>query len=102
MDVHPGERGGDRPRQVDVVAPVSAMPSSTDTSWPSSARARIGRTSRETQSSETSRLPAAPVFMGFLDETALVEQDADAPTEALVQELRARRELRVDRQTLAE
>src|SRR2546426_4328913 len=66
------------------------MPSSTDTSWPSSARARIGRTSRETQSSETSRLPAAPVFMGFLDETALVEQDADAPTEALVQELRGR------------
>src|SRR6266850_2785928 len=82
--------------------PVSVMPSSTDTSWPSSARARIGRTSRETQSSEASRLPAAPVFMGFLDQAALVDQVAHARAQALVEELRARRELGIDGQALAE
>src|SRR5438128_8132552 len=62
---------------------------------------RIGRRSRETQSSEPSRLPAAPAFMGFLDETALVGQRLDARAQALVQVLGARRELRVDRETLA-
>src|SRR5438094_9330064 len=81
---------------------VSVTPSSTDTSWPSSARARIGRTSRETQSSEASRLPAAPVFMGFLDQTVLVDQLTDARAQAFVEELRASGELRIDRQTLAE
>src|SRR5207245_10704196 len=77
-----------------------AMPSSTETSWPSRARTRIGRRSRETQSSEPSRLPAAPAFIGFLDETALVDQRLDARAQALVQGLGARRELRVDRETL--
>src|SRR5437016_3456673 len=77
------------------------MPSSTETSWPSRARTRIGRRSRETQSSEPSRLPATPAFMGFLDETALVDQRLDARAQALVQVLGARRELRVDRETLA-
>src|SRR3989442_755991 len=62
---------------------------------------RIGRSSRETQSSEPSRLPAAPAFIGFLDEPALVDQRLDARAQALVQVLGARRELRVDRETLA-
>jgi len=69
------------------------MPSSTDTSWPSSALARIGRISRETQSSDARR---------FLDETALVDQGRDARPKALVQELGARRELRIDREALAQ
>src|SRR5438876_12387117 len=78
------------------------MPSSTDTSWPSSARARIGRRSRETQSSEARRLPAAPVFIRILDETALVEQGSHARAQALVQELGTRRELGIDREALAQ
>src|SRR5262245_20273407 len=78
------------------------MPSSTETSRPSRARTRIGRRSRETQSSEPSRLPAAPAFMGFLDETALVDQGLHACAQALVQVLGARRELGIDRQTLAQ
>src|SRR5712692_4342454 len=78
------------------------MPSSTDTSWPSSALARIGRISRETQSSDARRLPAAPAFIRFLDETALVDQGRDARAQALVQELGARRELRIDREALAQ
>src|SRR5437867_12493007 len=78
------------------------MPSSTDTSWPSSARARIGRISRETQSSDARRLPAAPAVIRFLDETARVDQGRDARAKALVQELGARRELRIDREALAQ
>src|SRR5262245_57495652 len=81
---------------------VSAIPSSIETSCPSSARTRIGRTSRETQSSEPSKLPAAPAFMGFLDESALVDQGLHARAQALVQALGARRELGIDRQTLAQ
>src|SRR5438093_12688444 len=77
------------------------MPSATDTSWPSSALARIGRISRETQSSDARRLPAAPAFIRFLDETALVGQGRDARPKALVQELGARRDLRIDREALA-
>src|SRR5580765_4492513 len=83
-------------------AAVSAMPSSIDTSWPSRARVRIGRRSRETQSSEPSTLPATPAFMGFLDETALVDLGLDARAQAFVQVLGARRELRIDRETLAQ
>src|SRR5215467_12510457 len=78
------------------------MPSSTDTSWPSRARVRIGRRSRETQSSEPSTLPATPAFMGFLDETALVDQGLDARAQAFVQVLGARRELWIDREALAQ
>src|SRR5262249_56145559 len=78
------------------------MPSPTDTSWPPSARVRIGRRVRETQSSEPRRLPATPAFMGFLDETALVDQAQDARAQALVQVLGARRELRIDREALAQ
>src|SRR5438093_2602066 len=83
-------------------APVSAMPSSTDTSWPSRARVRVGRRSRETQSSEPRRLPATPAFIGFLDETVLVDQGLDARAQAPVHVLGARRELRIHRQTLAQ
>src|SRR5437867_12225651 len=78
------------------------MPSSTDTSWPSSALARIGRISRETQSSDARRLPAAPAFIRFLDETALAGQGRDARPQALVRELGARRGRRLAREALAQ
>src|SRR6184192_951522 len=68
-------------------AAVSEMPSSTESSWPS-------RTAE--------RLPATPVFMGLLHEAVAVDERRDAPAHLFVQELRARRELGIDREALAE
>src|SRR3990172_12234653 len=83
-------------------APARATPSSTDTSCPSRARARMRRMSRDTRSRAGTRLPASPVLMGVLHEAAAVEQRGDARAQRLVQELRARRELGVDREALAQ
>src|SRR3990172_4420104 len=83
-------------------ATARTRPSSTDTSWPSRARARMRRVSRDTRSRAGTRLPASPVLMGVLDETAAVEQRGDAGAQRFVQALRAHRELGVDREALAQ
>src|SRR2546427_2091799 len=60
------------------------------------------RTSRDAQSRTAERLPAAPVFMGLPHEAVAVDERRDARAHRLVQELRARRELGIDREALAE
>src|SRR2546422_11762192 len=50
----------------------------------------------------SSALKKKPAFIRFLDETALVDQGPDARAQAFVQELSARRELRIDRAALAQ
>src|SRR5262245_44884715 len=87
------------------LASASSIASATETSSPSSARESTRRTSAEAQSSVkpgTLPLPGAPVLMRFLYETVGVDQRADARTQALGQELRARCILGVDGQTFAE
>src|SRR3989441_7757309 len=83
-------------------APVSAMPSSTESSWPSRTPARMRRMSRDAESRVAERLPAAPVLMGFLHAAVAVDERRHARSQRLVQELRAHRELGIDREALAE
>src|SRR5213592_3226766 len=83
-------------------AAVSEMPSSTESSWPSRTPTRMRRTSRDAPSRTAERLPATPVFMGLLHEAVAVDERRDAPAHLFVQELRARRELGIDREALAE
>src|SRR5438034_3011966 len=83
-------------------AAVSEMPSSTESSWPSRTPTRMRRTSRDAPSRTAERLPATPVFMGLLHEAVAVDELRDAPAHLFVQELRARRELGIDREALAE
>src|SRR5438046_7946619 len=87
------------------LASTSRIASATETSSPSSARESTRRTSAEAQSSVmpgTLPLPGAPVLMSFLYQTVGVDQRADAGTQALGQELRARCIFGVDGETLAE
>src|SRR5437773_939587 len=86
-----------RPR---VSASVSA--SSTLTSWSSSARARIARTSEDAPSRTAAKLPAAPVLMRLLHEAVVVDQRRDARAEGLVEELRADGIGGIDRQPFPE
>src|SRR3989454_11838898 len=83
-------------------APVSAMPSSTESSWPSRTPARMRRMSRDAESRVAERLPAAPVLMGFLLAAVAVHERGHARAQRLSQELRAHRELGIDREALAE
>src|SRR5216117_99233 len=83
-------------------APVSAMLSSTESSWPSRTPARMRRMSRDAESRVAERLPAAPVLMGFLHAAVAVDERRHARAQRLVQELRAHRELGIDREALAE
>src|SRR5947209_10530648 len=87
------------------LASASSIASATETSSPSSARESTRRTSAEAQSSVmpgTLPLPGAPVLMSFLYQTVGVDQRADAGTQALGQELRARCIFGVDGETFAE
>src|SRR5207249_3795587 len=81
---------------------VSVMPSSGESSEPSRMPVRMRRTSRDAPSRTAERLPAAPVLMGFLHKAVAVDEGRDARASRLVQELRAFRELGIDRETLAE
>src|SRR5438046_7548398 len=83
-------------------ARVSARPSSTESSEPSRTPASTRRTSGDAQSRAGEGLPAAPVLMGLLHETVAVDERRDARAHRLVQELRAPRELGIDREALAE
>src|SRR2546428_11444538 len=83
-------------------APVSATPSSTESSWPSRTPARMRRMSRDAESRVAERLPAAPVLMGFLHAAVAVDERRHRRAQRLVQELRAHRELGIDREALAE
>src|SRR2546430_1931724 len=86
-----------RPR---VSERASASP--TLSSWPSSVRARMARTSGEAPSRTAARLPAAPVLMRLLHETIRVDQRRDARAQRLVEELRAGGVGGIDRQPLPE
>src|SRR5216117_2421388 len=83
-------------------ARVSARPSSTESSEPSRTPASTRRTSGDAQSRAGEGLPAAPVLMGLLHESVAVDERPDARAHRLVQELRAPRELGIDREALAE
>src|SRR2546428_5260435 len=78
------------------------MPSSTESSWPSRTPVRMRRMSRDAESRIVESLPAAPVLMGFLHAAVTVDERRDVRAEGLVQELRAHRELGIDREALAE
>src|SRR5213592_4194599 len=85
-----------------ISSATSVMASSGESSEPSRMPVRMRRTSRDAPSRTAERLPAAPVLMGFLHKAVAVDEGRDARASRLVQELRAFRELGIDRETLAE
>src|SRR5262249_22175273 len=82
---------------------TSARPSasSTEISWPSSARPSARRTWGEAHASRNSLLPASPVLMALLDEARSVDERADAGPQRFGDEFGPPRELGIDGEALA-